>query len=365
MNNLYMVGSVQDKLTKFEPTTFAEMGVKERQHLENWVVETPELLGEPLLIITSEFAGFETVLDRLDVLALDKRGKLVVVELKLTAVGGLVDLQAIRYAAYCSCMQMEDIVHILAETKGIKNEDARQAVRDFLQTEELPVMDGRPRIVLAAASFDDKRLTTSVLWLRKFDIDISCVEIAPYTLAGASGHALVPRVLLPVPQTKNYTIDLERHDAAQDAQINVEYNYRRLWKTVSTEFGGLRTGRTISGERWPYELAIKVDGYDCYYGWHIRKSPARQVDVGLFYETRDAPALQDWMELLESQRDAIALEVDAEMDISQGGKNWVQVRFQLPYDGEVPDLALAKPLAQLMAVLIDRTAAMVETLLNG
>ena len=43
----------------------------------------PGCLGEELLIIQKEFSGFDDTQERLDLLALDKDGRLVVIENKL------------------------------------------------------------------------------------------------------------------------------------------------------------------------------------------------------------------------------------------------------------------------------------------
>ena len=65
-------------------------------------MDRPEVLGEPLLLITSEFEESDK---RLDLLLLDRSARLVVAELKLDASGTLADQQAIRYAAFCSTIR--------------------------------------------------------------------------------------------------------------------------------------------------------------------------------------------------------------------------------------------------------------------
>lgn len=80
--------------------------MREREHLQEWVLEHPEMLGGSLLVITSECDRWSSARgrerDRLDVLALDPDGHLVVVELKRDEAPDTVELQAIKYAAYCS-----------------------------------------------------------------------------------------------------------------------------------------------------------------------------------------------------------------------------------------------------------------------
>lgn len=52
------------------------------------------VLGEELLIIQKEFAGFSDTHERLDLLALDKQGSLVIIENKLDDTGRHVTWQA-------------------------------------------------------------------------------------------------------------------------------------------------------------------------------------------------------------------------------------------------------------------------------
>jgi RecB family endonuclease NucS len=89
-----------------QPITLAEAGLREREHLQEWVLKNPEMLGGSLLVITSECDRWASARgrerDRLDVLALDPDGHLVVVELKRDEAPQTVELQAIKYAAYCS-----------------------------------------------------------------------------------------------------------------------------------------------------------------------------------------------------------------------------------------------------------------------
>jgi hypothetical protein len=52
------------------------------QHIEKWLAAVPELLGEELLVVTTQFAGFDKTKERSDILALDRAARLVVIELK-------------------------------------------------------------------------------------------------------------------------------------------------------------------------------------------------------------------------------------------------------------------------------------------
>ena len=107
---------------------------------------------------------------RIDLLAIDKEAKLVVIELKRTQDGGHMDLQAIRYASMVSAMTFERAVQIHADflqNQGDPPEEARSRILGFLGWSEASEDDFADdvRILLVSEDFG-KELTTAVLWLR-------------------------------------------------------------------------------------------------------------------------------------------------------------------------------------------------------
>jgi hypothetical protein len=69
---LFRVDTSAKQATKVSEATFAELKVLERYDLQQWILSTPELLGENLLVITTECDRFDRTLERLDVLAVDE-----------------------------------------------------------------------------------------------------------------------------------------------------------------------------------------------------------------------------------------------------------------------------------------------------
>jgi hypothetical protein len=165
---IYLVDAKTKAPVRVERVSFASIGVKERQNLEQWVIAHPELMGEPLLVITDEFNRFDRSNKCLDVLAIDGNGVLVIIELKLDVAGSYADLQAIRYAAFCSTMTMQDVIELFTLHQGISKDDAEKALLEFLDRDELAELGDRPRVILAAGSIDDQEITSCVLWLRRF-----------------------------------------------------------------------------------------------------------------------------------------------------------------------------------------------------
>ena len=64
--------------------------------------EDPDILEERLFILAEEYSDWEDSNRRIDLLALDRKGRLVVVELKRSDKQSMMDLQAIRYSRFGS-----------------------------------------------------------------------------------------------------------------------------------------------------------------------------------------------------------------------------------------------------------------------
>lgn len=171
-------------------TTLASEGLAERAHLQEWVIAHPDVLGENLLVVTAEYdrwssADGVTAKDRLDVLALEPSGRLVVVELKRDEDRD-VHLQAITYAALVSRFTAESIAQAHAEFRSHRGQPttAEQA-RDLLDAHLIDEWDAellrRPRIVLVAGRFS-RTVTHCAVWLSEIGLDLTLVEVSAWRL---------------------------------------------------------------------------------------------------------------------------------------------------------------------------------------
>lgn len=231
----------------------AELGLRERYDLQEWVIEEPRILDEELLIVTSEYAGFEDTLDRLDVLAIDRAGKLVVIELKRDRADRTTDLQAIKYASFCSTLTAEDIQQLYREFHKervdgeLTPEDVGEEFTNFIESEE-PIsrgdsglaefdLDDRPRVMLAAGDFGTE-ITSPVLWLRQeYGMDISCIRISAYERNGE--YFVQGQQIIPVPEAEEYmTKRREKEEQQQSGR-------RKPTLSVLRERGVLQEGDDV------------------------------------------------------------------------------------------------------------------------
>ncbi len=135
---MFRIDTKTNSISQLANRTFGELGFKERYNLQEWIVKAPNCLGEELLFIQKEFAGFTDTNERLDLLALDKQGSLVLVENKLDDTGRDVTWQALKYASYCSGLSKDNIRQIYQEflDKTVPGNDAKSKMTEFFDVED-------------------------------------------------------------------------------------------------------------------------------------------------------------------------------------------------------------------------------------
>lgn len=154
------------QIAQMPATTLQKIGFKERADLQRWIEEYPEIVDRDLLVVTTEFNQWELraqrVEDRLDILFLDSYGSPVVAELKRGEAPDTVDLQALKYAAYCSQLTVEDLVEAYARYYKLAKEEAQAEVLDHapsLKNNELrPVKERLVADFVAAGCWPRHRL---------------------------------------------------------------------------------------------------------------------------------------------------------------------------------------------------------------
>ena len=130
---MYKVNQEEKLLIPLARTQFSSVGVLERFDLQEWIDGTPAILGEDIFIIAKELPLPSGI--RLDLLGLDRQGKLVVIELKRDSSGRDVVWQAIKYASYCSNFLPEDIYRLAAAYLQKDEDEAQLTIEEFIDVE--------------------------------------------------------------------------------------------------------------------------------------------------------------------------------------------------------------------------------------
>ena len=250
---MFTVNHQTNRISPVKTKRFSELGFTERKHLQEWLAHEPSALGEELLIIQKEFDGFDDTRERLDLLALDKDGNLVIIENKLDDSGRDVVWQALKYASYCASLTKAQIVDIyqqyldryepVTREVDLLNAPASASARicEFLDAPDLDELKlnlgNSQRIMLVAANFR-KEVTSTALWLLGQGISIACFKITPYSL----GEQLLINIdqIIPTPEAKELMIGINAKEAEEKTTEVVVKNRhtvrREYWERALEAF---------------------------------------------------------------------------------------------------------------------------------
>ncbi len=228
---MYKIDLQGNKLEKLQERSFADHGFKEKKNLQEWIDKEPTVFGEELLIIQKEFSGFSNTPERLDLLALDKQGSLVIIENKLDDSGRDVTWQALKYASYCSSLSKENIRKVFQDYLDTKNfeEKAKEKLAEFLEEKDYEKLDLNKgvtqRIILVAAKFR-REVTSTVLWLLNFKIQLQCFRMIPHSIG--EEHFLKVEQIIPIQDAEEYMINM-----AEKAQDDITSQAERQRKKIT------------------------------------------------------------------------------------------------------------------------------------
>lgn len=213
--------------TPLQLTSYTDLGILE-ETIESMIEKNPcEFLDEEIILIGKQISGWEETNETCDLLGLDKEGKLVVIEVKRDGNQHRdknVTMQAIKYASYFSRYTKKDILDRCAEyTKYINKNitDIENELLEFLEKDEFPSIDRKPRIILIGKEFSPE-VTSSVLWLTtEFDLNIKCISIVPYK--DENGHAYISRqTIIPLKETEDYMVHVKRKEESIITEQNIK-----------------------------------------------------------------------------------------------------------------------------------------------
>lgn len=309
---MYIVNSENNELISAVASTFKDLKLKERQHLQEWIAKMPTVLGEDLLIIQKEFDGFSDTHERLDLLALDKKGNIVVIENKLDDSGKDVTWQAIKYASYCSSLSRDEILDIYGKYIGKNKSEAEQSLLSFFEVDDLGDVnintENTQRIIFVAANFR-KEVTSSVLWLRNFGIDASCIKVSPFTY---NGKVMVEfDRIIPIVDAEDYTIKMTKKKKEENQQAEStrqRHNARSQFWQQFIEYNQKVNGDFASSagtpDSWLGKGGIGIAGVS--YNVIIGKEKSR---VEIYINTGDKETNKKIFDYFYSKKDTIETEL--------------------------------------------------------
>lgn len=346
---MFTVNYQTNRISPVKTKTFSELGFTERKHLQEWLAHQPDALGEELLIIQKEFDGFDDTRERLDLLALDKDGNLVIIENKLDDSGRDVVWQALKYASYCASLTKAQIVEIyqqyLDRYEPVKGEvdllnapqHAAARICEFLDAPDLDEvklnLGNSQRLMLVAANFR-KEVTSTALWLLGQGINIACFKITPYAL----GEQLLINIdqIIPTPEAKELMIGISAKEAEEkstEVVLKNRHNVRRdYWEQLLDAFQKssclLYSNISPSKDHW---LCAGSGVTGCPYSLIFNQ---KELRVELWFSRNSAEENKWLFDRVAEQKDSIERSFGAELEwLRLDDKKQSRVQYAVKLDG--------------------------------
>ena len=293
------------QLLRAEPKRFEHEGMWERRDIQRLLKSHIDVLDEGLMVIAEEFGDWVDSSRRIDLLCVDRDAKLVVIELKRNDDGGHMELQALRYAAMVSQMTFQRAAATLSRFSGMEGEAATARLLDHFGWDQADeeAFGEECRIVLASADFG-KELTTAVLWLRDFGIDIRCHRLMPCRV-GDGPLLLDIQQLIPLPEAASFQTQIGEKKQAERRQQATRHGERRaFWEALllyARSKTSLHANRSADDGTW-IGGSIGRAGFNIIYGLRQQNNDVRLwIDHGPNTAETNSKAFAE----LLSQREAI------------------------------------------------------------
>lgn len=169
-------------------TTLTAEQIQERYGLQACILANPkpffDEIGEDLLLVASEVSPSPHIDRRIDLLAIDRDGAMVVIELKRDR-HPLQLFQGVSYAALMSDWEPDRLVAARAQLLGVSESEARDELSGFLYR-DLQSLNQSQRVVLVAEGYGYDLLATGQWLIDTYGLDIRCVQIQANNHEGAN-----------------------------------------------------------------------------------------------------------------------------------------------------------------------------------
>jgi hypothetical protein len=195
------------QLTPLQTTSLTAAGILECDHLRDLIHNSPDgffaELSEKLFILGKEVHPSEKVLDRIDLLATDKQGNLVVIELKRRN-DKLQLLQAISYAGMIARWSSEDVLAVAGARAD--------ALSEFLDV-EAEELNRAQRLLLVAEAYDFEVLASAEWLYNSYSVDVMCARVALAVDPDSGAEYLSCNRVFPTVPLDDYAISRRRASA--------------------------------------------------------------------------------------------------------------------------------------------------------
>ena len=338
---MFIIDKEKNEANMIPSQKFSDLGFREREHLQEWIANNPAMLGEELLIIGKEFDEWDYTNERLDLLALDADGNLVIIENKRDDSGKDVTWQALKYVSYCSTIKHDDVVQIFQNylDKSDKGKKAEDELREFFEQRFSEIKFNQDqRIILVAANFRQE-VTSTVLWLFSRGVRIKCIKITPYLhevkIAPNSSHENVEMIfvdteqIIPVKDTEDYLIKLAQKTQQENRErvvTDADRLHTNFWNELLPRMNE-KTTLFKNAKSWKNPWMTSVLSLGIWYELNISNYSCAKVQLNI----QRKEITKQIFDYLYQRKDEIESKIGVELDWQRRDeKPRSRIEFLLP-----------------------------------
>lgn len=379
---LFRVDRSNWELSGVNEVDFAELYVKERNDIQEWIADNPGILGEDLLVIAKEFSDFDRTRERADLVAVDADGQLVVVELKRDDSGTDVHWQAIKYASYLRDASADAIVEMLARYRAkaaggdIDEEAAAHALTEHTGADDdlARVLNNDQRVMLVSHRFPPE-VTSAALWLNEKALRplVTCITLTPY-VGDDEGLHILASTIIPTPGDDGYKVGIGARQGAEPSPVRRDLRRQNRPDAMSDFLHGVAASvkAQVRPEVQPDKTSRWAAGSPTWRYYHLWYSRSPWGNWQTSFRIEMYPDCEDYPEQLNEpwtgwvgfvpsgvahQVDLDALDLDPSQEVRDSG-------IWAPFEASRLTDDLAHRMATVLAKFIDTLTPIVDDLGN-
>jgi Domain of unknown function (DUF4268) len=248
-------------------------------------------------------------------------------------------LQALKYAAYCSTLNLNGLLTLYRDyhakhEKLLNLEEARSEVIDFIDNDDFEELSDKPRIILVSKEFRTE-VTASVLWLRKFGIDISCTKLTPYVIDDNT-IGFESTIIIPLPEAKDFLIEVEKKENVENTKTVSQVEYVNFYNELIKRLKNVLPKQySNSSPKSYYQIPTGIGGVHFEWGFHGR--PRSSFGVELHFEKSDADFNKSSIDEIEKLKSKIENAIGEKVIFQKDwGRSWSRL-FIEKNEGKMTD----------------------------
>ncbi|MHA2024129.1 MAG: endonuclease NucS domain-containing protein [Candidatus Thorarchaeota archaeon] len=230
MVSIIEVWQIKDGKLSVLDTTMVEAGRKEEEHLQEWVVSHPELIGSDIRIIGREVRTDSN--KEIDILGLDGMGNTVIIELKRSELPRRVLAQAIDYASDVARWDLEKLSEVYREyieKHQSPDERSHQSLEEFLTDEfdnpEEMSWNQTQRIILVGTAIEDN-LQRMIEWLtERYNLVMNFVLLR--YIKTEDGEEFLARTVMFPEKVERERVQRQQRKILDDSPVMIEIDGTR------------------------------------------------------------------------------------------------------------------------------------------